>query len=274
MGNKICAGIVTYNPDIDRLIKSINSICNQVEMIYLCDNGSSNISIIKTLSERYNLSIIVNDNNGGIAKALNQLCSYAFDNGFNWILTLDQDSVCNPYLVNRLSRFCDNSIAIIGPRIIYEDNEQYSAKKTQVIEKADWIITSGSLTNLNIWKQLDGFDEWMFIDLVDTDYGIRANRAGYSIIRVNEAEIYHELGDLKCKRLFGRIVYVTNHSAFRIFYQSRNSVYLFKKLKYGNPFINILKIIFKILFFENRKFEKLKSVFKGIHSGIKQRVVK
>ena len=39
---KICAGIVLYNPEIDLLKKNIEAIADQVDCIYLFDNGSKN----------------------------------------------------------------------------------------------------------------------------------------------------------------------------------------------------------------------------------------
>lgn len=38
----ICAGIVTYNPDIQLLKQNIQSIQPQVQSIFIYDNGSSN----------------------------------------------------------------------------------------------------------------------------------------------------------------------------------------------------------------------------------------
>ena len=44
---RICAGIVLYNPDIERLSDNIDSVISQVEKIYLVDNGSKNINKIE-----------------------------------------------------------------------------------------------------------------------------------------------------------------------------------------------------------------------------------
>ena len=73
--------------------------------------------------------------------------AYAFENGYSWIMTLDQDSVCPDGFVDRLSKHCNEGIAIVGPRIIYEGNEQYSAKYEKEIEDVgkdniDKLITS------------------------------------------------------------------------------------------------------------------------------------
>ena len=46
MNNSIIAGIVTFNPDIDRLVRNVNSIKNQVDQVVLVDNGSNEMEMI------------------------------------------------------------------------------------------------------------------------------------------------------------------------------------------------------------------------------------
>ena len=56
MDKGVYAGIVTYNPKIERLIENINSIYPQVDKVIVYDNGSENIEDIKLLKN----SIITN----------------------------------------------------------------------------------------------------------------------------------------------------------------------------------------------------------------------
>ena len=264
---KICAGIVTYNPDISRLKDNYAHIKDQADFVVICDNGSDNVEEISSLLTGGRDSIIKLNENKGIAYALNRLCEYAKDKGYKWILTLDHDSVCPDDMVGRLSKHCADSVSIVCPRILYKGNEEYSAKFNDDIEYPEWVISSGSLTNTDIWNAIGGFDDKLFIDKVDTDYGIRANRAGYKIVRDNTVVLDHELGSLKCKKLFGRIIYVTNHSPMRIYYQCRNIYYLSKKIGLKHPFIETMKIKTKIRLYEDNKTEKLKQAGRGIADG-------
>ena len=50
--NEVIAGIVTYNPDINRLCKNLDAIKNQVSCIVIVDNASINIEEIKNLIAR------------------------------------------------------------------------------------------------------------------------------------------------------------------------------------------------------------------------------
>ena len=45
----ICAGIVLFNPEIERLNENIEHIRKQVPMLILVDNGSNNLEDVKSL---------------------------------------------------------------------------------------------------------------------------------------------------------------------------------------------------------------------------------
>ena len=46
IADEVCAGVVTYNPDLDVLKKNLESLCPQVKVIYVVDNGSKNVVYI------------------------------------------------------------------------------------------------------------------------------------------------------------------------------------------------------------------------------------
>ena len=72
------AGIVLYNPDINRLEENISAIAPQVSELILIDNGSKNIDEIAELTAKYdNITYVRNDDNYGIAKALDQIIDKA-----------------------------------------------------------------------------------------------------------------------------------------------------------------------------------------------------
>lgn len=55
--NNILAGIVLYNPQIERLILELKSIEKQVQKICMFDNGSNNYSEIEKVIESISLEI-------------------------------------------------------------------------------------------------------------------------------------------------------------------------------------------------------------------------
>ena len=90
-----CAGIVTYNPDLERLRANLNNTASQVDAVFVFDNGSENVADIRSLadSEYTTLRVEADPNNRGIAFALNRLLDAAKEHGFKHMLLLDRKSV-------------------------------------------------------------------------------------------------------------------------------------------------------------------------------------
>ncbi len=281
--HKICAGIVLYNPDMARLQENIAAIKNQVDRVYIVDNGSINIDTVRFCCKQDEKVILIeNGINKGIAAALNILLSKAEENGYDWIVTLDQDSVAFSDMVENFKPyFEEENVAILCPFIV-DDNEKNSIRSNvlpNVIE-TNRAITSGALTNVFVWRKIGGFDEAMFIDCVDFDYCTNAVLNGYKILQITAAKLHHRLGEAKEVRSFIKIasrlglkkfkkpVFTYNHSPERTYYYARNIHYYMKKYK-GK--INLkterrifLKWFILKVFFEQDGFKKLRAIIKGI----------
>lgn len=269
---KITAGIVVFNPNIERLFENISAILSQVDHIIVIDNNSENIiDVEKQLHEKFpSCQIIKNNANFGIAKAFNQIFEIAEGMKSDWVLTLDQDSVCPVTLIENYLKGLTRSIGVMSPVITYENTQiQYSG--VQEFQSIDWCISSASLISVQSWQLIGGFDEKMFIDMVDYDFCYRLRDVGKKIIRCNNIKIYHELGNGREHSFFGKKIYVGHHSAFRHFYFVRNSYYLYKKreLSLVSLILSVTKLAFKIILFESNKINKLSKVLQGLNEGRK-----
>ena len=269
--NRICAGIVLYNPDINRLKDNINSIIEQVDCIYMQDNGSSNIALIEELMKNYTSTILLkNGINRGIAWALNRLCERSLVDGYQWIITLDQDSVCPSNMVNEFTLFLQNA-DMICPKIV-DRNYGLLDGGDVITEYIKECITSGCLLNLQAWKKVDGFDEAMFIDGVDFEFCYRMHRDGFKIMRVNSVVLYHEIGNITIRRFLGMKVVVKNHSVFRKYYIAKNIIYMARKRKSGllliKGVLQEIKLLGIVILYEEDKLKKIERICKGIIDGM------
>jgi len=271
---RVCAGIVTFNSDIKRLRQNIGAIYKQVEAIIIVDNGSKNIYEIQQLIRgKDKIFLVKNILNEGIAKALNQVFIFAESRDFNWVITLDQDSVCENNMIEAFVKYIFYpNIGVICPRIDYFNHIQKKDIKGNEIDYVQACMTSGSLTSLLAWKKVSGFDEWMFIDYVDNDFGMRLKLHGYKIIRVNETILHHMLGRSEIKKIGIFKTLVFNHTPFRNYYYVRNSIYFIKKYR---KHINVLKYIailtiweLKKLVLEKNRIQTAKSLIAGLKDGI------
>jgi len=270
--------IITFNPDVQKLSKNINSILALQDPIniLIIDNASDNIAEICNLIACHdNIRIIKNDKNLGIAHALNQAMQDAENNSYEWVLTCDQDSVLPKNLLteykNVLNKF---TTAIVCPKIYDVNANRFIDYKKTIDEftEINGCITSGSLVNTRAWKDVCGFDDFMFIDGVDFDFCYRLRIKDYKIIRANKVILEHEIGKSEIRHFFWKKVNVQNHNAFRKYYIMRNRVYCdykhYKKCRFIT-YLYYLKFKLIILLYEKEKRKKLKAVRSGFKDGKK-----
>lgn len=266
------AAIVLYNPDIDRLELNIRAIKDQVDKIIFCDNGHSKDinDRLEELKKLYSIEVIDNGGNKGVAFALNRAIEHCVKMGANWLLTLDQDSICPDSLIKEYEKHIEDDVGILSCAINYNDKEMEIDRSTEISEIAE-CITSASYVNVNICVELGGFDEQMFIDRVDFEYCYRVRKAGYKMLRLNTVVLNHKLGELQLKRAGKKILHVGGHGAFRKFYIAQNMVYCTKKhpdiCSKGYCLSKLSSLLIKTLIYENDKFSKVKNIFRGIKSG-------
>ena len=293
---RVSAGIVSFNPDVNRIIENLNSIEFQVEHVYVFDNGSENIDELRSILEAHNrVTIIPYRENAGIAFALNRLCDAAREDGFSHIVTLDQDSVSTPGMVDVLVTHAGPGIGIVAPQIVDRNKEGVANiekvldhKVVNVCEAArKGVITSGCLMDLSAHAFIGGFDESFFIDYVDYDFNKRLLLEGYKIIRVGDAALIHECGNFVPTWLWTprkgqdgkwrmERFYSFGHSPFRCYYKSRNRILYSKKYKgYLQGFEGSRQILPQIaltLLFEKDRGKKLAQFIDGIRDGRAQHV--
>lgn len=278
----IVAGIVTFNPNISRLINNINSILPQVDTLIIIDNGSENIKDIKMSCISQNkICFISNGKNMGIAEALNQACNIAAQLGAEWILTLDQDSVCVNNIIKKYEDYIKNNNendCIASLTCHMNDRSLPDFSITDLCEtKVDFCITSGNYIKIDVWNKIGKFDNKLFIDKVDTDYCYRLTVNSYEIIELPFYGLLHEIGSnaKRCK-FFCKEFVVFNHTAFRCYYIIRNQIYFARKHR---KTLGLLKSIrYKLtawtrvlvyVFYETDKITKVKAWEKGIVDGYK-----
>lgn len=269
----IIIGIVTYQPDIGKLKQCLEAIREQDDKVVVYDNGSQNIeeieNIIRVIFFKYKL--IKNIYNVGIAKALDKIMEYAEQNGYAWVLSIDQDSLLQVGIINAYLREINNFSEVGMFTCLIKDRnfaDKKYEKQNTLIKEVEYCITSGALTSVNAYKKTQGYDESFFIDCVDFDicYSLREN--GYKIYRINHVGLFHEVGHGENKRFLWKKIIIYHEKSFRIYYLARNTILMYKKHKKMFPWYVMIKkelgLFIKIVFYEDNKQSKLKRFWKGI----------
>ncbi len=236
---KIAAVVILYHPSID-IISNIQSYYNYVEEVFVFDNSETKLFEQDRFSTLSKIQYYHDFQNKGIAIRLNTACELAMKDGYQWLLTMDQDtSFSEEAIKNYLKCFEDfegkDKVAGFGTNFKKEKVTTIASCQSKNVDR---LITSGMLLNLSLYNKIGDFDESLFIDLVDNDYCIAAKKLGYSLIEFSHIYITHNLGRevyrSSIKSLFlikkNKII----HSPLRCYYMYRNMLYIKEKYKGSN----------------------------------------
>ena len=277
--DKVAACVVLYNPE-DDVYENIVSYVTEVDVLFVVDNSTRhNEDLINRLHTSFsNIEYINNNENLGIATALNIGCTEALKKGYEWILTMDQDS--------RFINFCDylsclskldntDNIALLSANTNYNEEMTVPTKPECSFEEKFSAITSANLLNLKLFEKIGRFEDKLFIDLVDYDYCIKAQIHNFKILYFPHIFVKHALGTVFLRKnpFTKKIRSKREHNPQRTYYFARNYLYLSKQ--YGRYFpkqLNMPKVlntlfiheVTKILLYEDQKGAKLYAKLLGL----------
>lgn len=292
----VTAVIVTYNPDLIVFSEVLAAICSQVQSTVIIDNGSViNVLELVTSLGKDNIHVISLQENLGIAAAQNVGIHWALQQGSSFVLLMDQDSIPDETMVNKLLltyrdlRNNENRrIAAIGPR--FKDSKSGHLSKHVCFKKfgtgriectpgdqavpVDFLIASGSLIETSIFSLVGYMEEGLFIDHVDTEWILRARSKGYQAWGHCDAAMTHSLGESRVHLWIGRWRDIPIHKPFRYYYIFRNSL-LIRRRRYPClewkrvDIIRLIQILIFITMFHPKRIQTLRMIFLGMAHGLK-----
>ncbi len=226
--NKISIVIVTYNSSdtIFKLINSLSKIDSYIKEIIIIDNNSSDIDKILKIKSNKKVVLIINNENKGFAKAVNQGIKISNQ---NFILLINPDCYLeNDSIIDSINRIQKHSnIGAIGGKIRNHNINKYQFTATNLpnffvglfeftnlkkifpknifshyfwVEnyyKGDQPIKVTSLCGAfmiirkRINNKLNLFDKKYFMYLEDLDFGIKINEQNYDVIFNPKSELRH-----------------------------------------------------------------------------------
>ncbi len=266
---ELAAVVVFYNPTLEN-IKNIKNYIESVNKLYIIDNSEDDGIRYKNTKK---INYIKLGENKGIAYALNQGAKLAIKEGYQWLLTLDQDSKMSKSIIEKMKTFLEKEpskekIGLVSP---YQKIDNSPIETDKKVEEMIEVMTSGNILNLNAYQKIGGFKDWLFIDCVDTEYCMNLQMHHYKVLRLNDILLEHSLGSLKIHKFFGKEYPCFNHNPIRRYYIVRNTMYI--KEMYGEYFPDYCEHLIKvqkgqvkrIILFEQQKWQKLKLMMHGYH---------
>lgn len=224
----------------DDTVSCIESVLGSSYPFYrvvVVDNGSQDGSV-STISSRFGerIDIIVNKTNIGFAAGINIGIQYALDKGADWVLLLNNDTVVAPDMIAQLMEIGtatrEFGVGILGPAIYYYNQPNkvwrlgdwhpkwlpFPIKIPGVIllikQKAfpvDYLTGCGMLIRREVFLKIGLFDHRYFMYYEDADFCLRAKRAGFSLLCVPTAKMWHKVSKSTCENIGYRLYLRTRY---------------------------------------------------------------
>lgn len=296
MSARILAVVVCYNPEVSALERAVGAVIEQGCDVLLVDNASDNHAQIASLAQaQAQANILALQFNAGLGAAHNQGLDYAQKNDYRYVLLLDQDSIPLTGMVAALydamlAKSAQHRVSAVGANYLNADTGSESFfvrfgwlkfQRSYCVSRdehgcipADFLISSGSLIDLENISQLGMMDESLFIDHVDTEWFLRARYRGFRAFGVCDAVMQHGLGESTHQiNLAGRQRNVPQHRPFRYYYIFRNSILLYKRayasgLWKWNDLQRLAMIGVMFGLFKSPRLANLKMMLKGTWHGL------
>ena len=181
---------------------------------WLVDQGSDDGSVEAVRRRFPDVEIVQTGGNTGFARGMNAGIRHALEAGAERILLLNNDTIASPTMLDRLVAQISPDVGIAGPAIFYADcpHQIWSAGggvnralcettgnhsrglplPASATERA-FLSGCAMLIPRQVFEQVGLFDERFFMYYEDLDLCLRIGSAGYRLLLVPDAHLWHRV---------------------------------------------------------------------------------
>lgn len=247
-GRSDVACVVTAFRPSPQLIGNVKALLEQARHVVVVDDGGgAGFEDVFAEVTAAGADVVRLEENSGIGAALNRGIHRAREGGsVRYIVTVDQDSLLPAGYIDSLLAGEESARknglvpGLISPARIHGNPVLSRGVKNGVVLGKE-PIQSGLMLTAEALDDLGDFREELFIDLVDTEFYLRAMDAGWPTVLAN-AEFDHSLGTFVEARIFGRKIpfrgqplMVRIAASWRYYYIFRNRILVSREYVRRHP---------------------------------------
>ena len=275
MLDSIAGAVVLFHPELELLQAAMGSYAPFLKKTYVFCNSE----VAEFDCTDADLAFIHSPTNVGLGEALNQCAARAQSDGFDWLLTMDQDSEFIGDGVIQLGALLPSlstNVGVVGPDYLNKGRSVPTPQPVTVL------IQSGSMIRLTVWERVGGFDESLFIDGVDHDFCLKVQKIGCQVLFWPRSRLRHQLGrTLKLPSwifiLHGHEKHgLSVHPPYRAYYEYRNNLWLMRRHMRNFPIWACSRAAYLLLRFilattvHPQRRLRLSYIVHGIRDGLKR----
>ncbi len=184
--------------------------------VLLLDNASTDGSVEAVKAQFPAVQVLALSDNRGYAGNNNVGIEAAMAMGAEWILVLNEDTVLAPTCLNELMRAAvdDERIGVLGPMVYHHDepgviqsaggilDERWTSRHAGQNEddtgqfaaprRVDWVSGCAIMVRRQAVQDVGALDQRFFYYWEETEWCLRIARAGWSIVQVPGARLWHK----------------------------------------------------------------------------------
>lgn len=281
--------IIAYYPDAEQIKALCERVAPQVERLLIIDNSQPPADL-----QHADARVIEPGSNLGVGEAINRGVSQLIAAGCGQALLLDQDSMPARDMVARLldclarSRDQGLRVAAVGPVIRDQGSGEDAPfvrfalpfnrhlRQRQGAVSCDFLITSGTLIDLDCWTAVGPMRGAWFIDSIDMEWCFRARRAGFEVLGCFDTSLEHAIGQRQHALPGQRLAY-RHHGPERLYTMMRNRVFLYRsQAPVAWVVQDLLRAAAKLAWFSllvPPRWQNIRAMLRGLREGLLRRPV-
>lgn len=217
---QVCVIILNWNGKEDTLhcLRSLQEVDYPRYQVVVVDNASDDGSPEAIRAAFPAVELIVNESNLGFSAGNNEGIQYALQSGADYVLLLNNDTQVDRMVLTALVRTCeaDPAVGLASPKVFYFDRphviyyagarrgwlpllprligvEEEDRGQYEQLEEVDYIWGQAMLIKREVIESVGLLDPRFFMYYEDADYCLRAKRAGYKVVYVPTALVWHQV---------------------------------------------------------------------------------
>jgi GT2 family glycosyltransferase len=217
---KVTVVVLNWNGGADTIecLESLAPLSAAGHQIVMVDNGSTDGSLEQVRLNFTYVRVIDVGENRGFAGGNNVGIRAAIEDGAEYVLLLNNDTVVAPDLIEELLRVAQTTpdAGVLGPKIYYyaEQDRIWSAggfwdKKARCFEQlgdgerdegqfdkicdTEFVVGCAMFVPAQVFRDVGLLDEQFFLNYEEIDFSYRVRCAGYRAIYVPRAKLWHKV---------------------------------------------------------------------------------
>ncbi len=287
---------LTWNQREDTLecLESLIQLSYPNYRVLLVDNASVDGTVARVKERFPEVEIVVNPRNLGFPGGFNVGLRYALDRGADYVFMINNDTFVEPRILDELMAYSgDPDVGMLSPKIYYADEpdriwtvgskkhpwtlemidkgeKQFEHGQWDEVIERDYLIGCALLIKRSLLERVGFLDDAYYpIYYEDADLSLRAREAGYRLLMVPSAKMWHKVSASGGGNDAPRVRYL----------MARNSVRFFRKHAQGWQWLVIMPYragsavlwTFRLLF--RGRLRSVVAHWRGLWDGLTKREV-